>query len=170
MFTVNTSLSTDDKSLNYKNLSTFLTQLLGEERDPIANMANMASFLYFNLPNINWSGFYIFDGKELVLGPFLGKPACVRIQIGKGVCGTSAMKKEPVLVENVHEFPGHIACDIDSKSEIVLPIVINDRMIAVLDIDSPLYSRFDIQDLEGLSALLQILLTSTDFTRLVRTD
>jgi GAF domain-containing protein len=127
-------------------------------------MANMASLLYFSLPTINWSGFYLFDGKELVLGPFHGKPACVRIQMGKGVCGTSALNKEILLINNVHEFPGHIACDADSKSEIVIPLIKGEKIIGVLDIDSPIYSRFDNDDKVGLLYLTEILLSATDFT------
>ncbi len=169
MFTVNQEYREHGKPLFYIDLAQSLRNLLGEERDPIANMANMASLLYFSLPSINWSGFYIYDGQELVLGPFHGKPACVRIQMGKGVCGTSAFKRETLMIENVHEFPGHIACDADSKSEIVIPLIKDDIIIGVLDIDSPIYARFDEDDKHGLQQLIEILQFATDFTLLVQT-
>jgi L-methionine (R)-S-oxide reductase len=164
MFTLNQECHSLDKPMFYIDLAQSLRNLLGEERDPIANMANMASLLYFSLPSINWSGFYLFDSQELVLGPFHGKPACVRIQMGKGVCGTSAIKRETLMIENVHEFPGHIACDADSKSEIVIPMINDDIIIGVLDIDSPNFARFDEDDKNGLQQLLEILQFSTDFT------
>ncbi len=164
MFTLNQECHNLDKPMFYIDLAQSLRNLLGEERDPIANMANMASLLYFSLPSINWSGFYLFDSQELVLGPFHGKPACVRIQMGKGVCGTSAIKRETLMIENVHEFPGHIACDADSKSEIVIPMIKDDIIIGVLDIDSPNFARFDEDDKNGLQQLLEILQFSTDFT------
>ena len=169
MFTLNQECHNLDKPMFYIDLAQSLRNLLGEERDPIANMANMASLLYFSLPIINWSGFYLFDGQELVLGPFHGKPACVRIQMGKGVCGTSAIKRETLMIENVHEFPGHIACDADSKSEIVIPMINDDIIIGVLDIDSPIFARFDEDDKNGLQQLLEILQFSTDFTLPVQT-
>jgi GAF domain-containing protein len=169
MFTLNQDNRTQDKSMFYIDLAQSLRNLLGEERDPIANMANMASLLYFSLPSINWSGFYLFDGQELVLGPFHGKPACVRIQLGKGVCGTSAINREALMIENVHEFPGHIACDADSKSEIVIPMIKDDTIIGVLDIDSPIYARFNDDDKNGLQQLIEILLFATDFTLPVQT-
>lgn len=164
MFTANQECQERVKPLFYIDLAQSLRNLLGEERDPIANMANMASLLYFSLPSINWSGFYIYDGRELVLGPFHGKPACVRIQLGKGVCGTSAIKRETLMIENVHEFPGHIACDTDSRSEIVIPLIKDDIIIGVLDIDSPIYARFDEDDKHGLQQLIEILQFATDFT------
>jgi GAF domain-containing protein len=170
MFTLNQDSQTQDKPMFYIDLAQSLRNLLGEERDPIANMANMASLLYFSLPSINWSGFYLFDGQELVLGPFHGKPACVRIQMGKGVCGTSAINREALMIENVHEFPGHIACDADSKSEIVIPMIKDDTIIGVLDIDSPIYARFNDDDKNGLQQLIEILLFATDFTLPVQTE
>lgn len=160
MFTLNQDTTNLNKPLFYKELAHSLLILLGNEKNSIANMANMASLLYFSLPHINWSGFYLFDGSELVLGPFHGKPACIRIPMGKGVCGTSAQRRETLIINNVHEFPGHIACDADSKSEIVLPIVINDKLIGVLDIDSPIFNRFDEEDKLGLEAMLLILLNT----------
>ena len=169
MFTLNQDIHSQDKPMFYKDLAQSLHSLLCEERDPIANMANMASLLYFSLPSINWSGFYLFNGQELVLGPFHGKPACVRIQMGKGVCGTSAFKRETLMIENVHEFPGHIACDADSKSEIVIPMIKDDIIIGVLDIDSPIFARFDEDDKNGLQQQIEILLSATDFTLPVQT-
>lgn len=160
MFTLNPNTSIDDKSLFYRELVHSLRTLIGDEKNSIANMANMASLLYFTLPDINWSGFYLFDGDELVLGPFHGKPACIRIPLGKGVCGTSAEKRATVIVKNVHEFPGHIACDADSKSEIVLPIIVDDTLFGVLDIDSPTFERFDHEDKHGLEELIRILVNS----------
>ena len=157
------------KSNLYKELHSFLQSLIGEEQDMIANMANMSSLLYFSLPNINWSGFYIFDGHELVLGPFHGKPACVRIPMGKGVCGTSALNRTIIMVEDVHQFPGHIACDAASNSEIVIPIIVNDVLIGVLDIDSPIICRFDLDDKEGLESLVNTLIHSCTFKELEKT-
>ena len=165
MFTVINDPSSNDKSIFYSNLANSLDMLLGEEQDYIANLANMASLLYFSLPAINWSGFYLYDGQELVLGPFHGKPACVRIQMGKGVCGTSASTRETLIIGNVHEFPGHIACDPDSRSEIVIPLLKHGTIIGVLDIDSPIVERFDELDKVGLEQLTNILLNKTIFNQ-----
>jgi len=165
MFTVINDSSSNDKSIFYSNLANSLDMLLGEEQDYIANLANMASLLYFSLPAINWSGFYLYDGQELVLGPFHGKPACVRIQMGKGVCGTSASTRETLIIGNVHEFPGHIACDPDSRSEIVIPLLKHGTIIGVLDIDSPIVERFDELDKVGLEQLTNILLNKTIFNQ-----
>ncbi|MGP0587188.1 GAF domain-containing protein [Paenibacillus timonensis] len=123
-----------------------LHALIYEESSQVANLANAAALLNFFLDDINWVGFYLFDGQELVLGPFQGLPACIRIPLGKGVCGTSAERRETLRIEDVHAFPGHIACDAASNSEIVVPIVKEDRLIGVLDIDSPLKGRFDAED------------------------
>jgi L-methionine (R)-S-oxide reductase len=128
------------------------------ERDLIANLANTASLLYHSMPDLNWVGFYLLKDGELVVGPFQGKPACVRIAMGKGVCGTAAARRAPVIVENVHEFGGHIACDSASNSEIVLPIVRGNELIGVLDLDSPKFSRFDQQDQAGLEQVVAALL------------
>lgn len=119
--------------------------LMAGETDWVCNAANLAALLYWSLDRINWAGFYIFDGKELVLGPFQGKPACTRIALGKGVCGTAAHERRTLVVPNVNEFPGHIACDIASQSEIVVPIVTNGRLFGVLDVDSPHLARFDAE-------------------------
>jgi L-methionine (R)-S-oxide reductase len=146
----------------YGSLADQLRSLLEGERDAVANMANFASLLFHSLPDLNWSGFYILKGKELVLGPFQGKPACIRIPVGEGVCGTAAARRETILVANVQEFPGHIACDSASNSEIVVPIVAGEALIGVLDLDSPLPSRFDDDDAKGLNELVKIFIAATD--------
>jgi GAF domain-containing protein len=128
------------------------------ERDLIANLANTASLLYYSMPDLNWVGFYLLKDGELVVGPFQGKPACVRIAVGKGVCGTAAARRAPVIVENVHEFAGHIACDSASNSEIVVPILRGNELIGVLDVDSPKFARFDAQDQAGLEKIVATLL------------
>lgn len=123
------------------------------EPDPIANAANLAALLYHGLPQLNWAGFYFHDGRELVLGPFQGRVACVRIAIGRGVCGTAAQQRETVVVPDVELFPGHIACDAASRSEIVVPLLLGERLLGVLDLDSPVANRFDEQDRAGLEPL-----------------
>ena len=128
--------------------------LMAGEPDRIANAANLSALVYAVLPDLNWVGFYFFDGRELVVGPFQGKPACVRIPLGKGVCGTAAESRETVVVEDVAQFPGHIACDVASRSEIVVPLVASDgRLLGVLDVDSPRLARFDHDDRNGMEAL-----------------
>src|SRR5881628_1842648 len=144
----------------YDQLADQLSSLLAGERDLIANAANFSSLIYHSLPNLNWAGFYFAKDGELVLGPFQGKPACVRIKMGQGVCGAGAAKCETLIVPNVHEFPGHIACDSASNSEIVVPLMKDSRLIGVLDLDSPLPSRFDQDDAAGLETLVRILLSS----------
>ncbi|MFC6440142.1 GAF domain-containing protein [Bowmanella sp. JS7-9] len=146
-----------DKAQTYVSLNAQADALLSGETDMIANMANISALLWMSLPQINWAGFYIMRDGELVLGPFQGKPACVRIAVGKGVCGTAVAQDTLQLVENVHEFDGHIACDAASNSEIVIPVHQNGEVVAVLDIDSPVYSRFDQEDAEGLQTLVAIL-------------
>jgi GAF domain-containing protein len=126
------------------------------EFDLIANAANFSALLFNSLPNVNWAGFYFLRGEELVLGPFQGNPACVRIPMGKGVCGVAAQQCETIIVPNVHEFPGHIACDVASNSEIVVPLFDGERLLGVLDLDSPLIGRFDDQDAEGLNELVTV--------------
>jgi L-methionine (R)-S-oxide reductase len=148
--------STISKSERYASLSTQLRSLLDGERNLIANAANFAALVYNALPEVNWAGFYFLHGEELILGPFQGKPACVRIPIGKGVCGLSAVQCDTIIVPNVHEFPGHIACDAASNSEIVVPVFDGQRLLGVLDLDSPLLERFDEQDAEGLNELVTI--------------
>jgi GAF domain-containing protein len=142
----------------YAHLAAQLRSLIEGERDFIANAANVASLLYHSLPDLNWAGFYLLKDDELVLGPFQGKPACVRIAIGKGVCGTAAKQRQTILVDNVHEFPGHIACDSESNSEIVVPLIKDRRLIGVLDLDSPLVGRFDEEDAKGLNELVSVFL------------
>jgi GAF domain-containing protein len=143
---------------NYSELASQLRSLLDGEQDLIANAANAASLLFHSLPDLNWAGFYFYKDGELVLGPFQGQPACVRIALGKGVCGTAAAQRETVVVPNVHEFPGHIACDSASNSEIVIPLVKDDRLLGVLDLDSPSFGRFDDEDARGLESLSSIFL------------
>src|SRR5437773_8692116 len=147
---------------SYAQLAEELRSLLAGERDFIANAANFSALVYHSLPDVNWAGFYFLRDGELVLGPFQGKPACVRIALGHGVCGAAAAKGETIIVPNVHEFPGHIACDSASNSEIVIPLVKASRLIAVLDIDSPLPARFDREDALGLEKLVRILLSTVN--------
>ena len=142
----------------YAEIAGQVRALTEGERDLIANLANTASLLYHSLPDLNWVGFYLLKDGELVVGPFQGKPACVRIALGKGVCGTAAARRSPVLVANVHEFDGHIACDSASNSEIVVPIVRGAALIGVLDLDSPKFARFDAQDQAGLERVVVELL------------
>ncbi|WP_294316294.1 GAF domain-containing protein [uncultured Sphingomonas sp.] len=137
----------------YRDLLGALDALTADEPDAIANMANAAALVWQYLPDLNWAGFYRMVGGELVLGPFQGKAACIRIPLGKGVCGTAAATRETQLVEDVHAFPGHIACDAASRSELVVPIVHEGRLIGVLDLDSPEPARFDAEDAAGCEAL-----------------
>ena len=146
----------------YDHLAAQLSSLLAGERDLIANAANFSSLIFHSLPDLNWAGFYFEKDGELVLGPFQGKPACVRIKIGQGVCGPGAAKCETVMVPNVHEFPGHIACDSASISEIVVPLLKDSRLIGVLDLDSPSVARFDREDARGLEEFVRILLSSVN--------
>src|SRR2546425_5063676 len=142
-FSESISSRPSSKSELYEQLAAQLSSLLAGERDLIANAANFSALVFQTLPDLNWAGFYFAKDGELVLGPFQGKPACVRIKPGQGVCGAGAVKCETLIVPNVHEFPGHIACDSASNSEIVIPLMKDQRMIGVLDLDSPLLSRFD---------------------------
>jgi GAF domain-containing protein len=146
----------------YKQLLEQAIALFEGEHDFVANAANLSALLYQSLPDLNWAGFYFAKDEGLVLGPFQGKPACVRIAIGKGVCGTAAQKRRTIVVADVDKFPGHIACDSASKSEIVIPLVRFDRVIGVLDVDSPKLSRFDEDDRRGLEALADVFLNATD--------
>jgi L-methionine (R)-S-oxide reductase len=151
----------------YRQLQGQMSALFVGERDGLANAANMAALLYEALPNLNWAGFYFLQGRELVLGPFQGKVACVRIALGQGVCGTAAERRETLIVPDVHAFPGHIACDAASRSEIVVPLIQDRRLLGVLDLDSPQLARFDDEDRAGLIAAVDLLLLHTDFTRIV---
>ena len=144
----------------YADLARDLTALLSGERDLVANAANTSALIYDALPDLNWAGFYLYKSGELVLGPFQGKPACVRIAIGKGVCGTAAERRATVLVEDVHAFPGHIACDSASNSEIVVPLVRGGELLGVLDLDSPRLRRFGAADQRGLETLAKIFVDS----------
>jgi GAF domain-containing protein len=151
------AIHADDKSELYRQLLAAAEALTADEPDPVGNMANVAALLWETLPELNWAGFYRNLEGELVLGPFQGRPACIRIPFGKGVCGTAAATLEPQLVEDVHAFPGHIACDAASVSELVVPIVGEGGLIAVLDLDSPRRARFDAEDLAGCQELARLL-------------
>ena len=142
---------------DYKELNEQLRALIGGVPHPIANLANASALLFQTLDGLNWAGFYLMENGILVLGPFQGKTACIEIPVGKGVCGTAVARGETVLVKNVHEFPGHIACDSASNSEIVVPIHKNGEIVGVLDIDSPLIGRFTEEDQAGLEEFVQIL-------------
>jgi len=136
--------------------------LLAGEPNGIANAANLAALIWHALPALNWAGFYLFDGKELVLGPFQGKVACVRIALGRGVCGKAAQQGRTIVVADVHAFPDHIACDAASRSEIVVPLFAGERLLGVLDLDSPIADRFDAGDAAGLEALARVWIEATD--------
>jgi L-methionine (R)-S-oxide reductase len=151
-----------NKSVAYATLARDLSALLHGERDWIANAANTSALLFDALPELNWAGFYLLKRGELVLGPFQGKPACVRIPIGRGVCGTAAAERKTMLVPDVHAFPGHIACDSASNSELVVPLVRGTELLGVLDLDSPRLARFDALDATGVEALAQIVVASSD--------
>ena len=151
----------------YRELNVQLAGVFAGENDALANTANMAALLFQALPDLNWAGFYLLRGRELVLGPFQGKVACVRIPLGRGVCGTAAERRETVVVPDVHAFPGHIACDAASRSEIVVPIVHGERVLGVLDLDSPIPGRFDEEDRHGLETAVGLLLAHSDLRRLI---
>jgi GAF domain-containing protein len=146
-----------DKPTLYKDLALALQGLIGDETDPVANMANAAGLIWESLPDLNWAGFYRNVGGELVLGPFQGRPACIRIPFGTGVCGAAAEKRQVQRVKDVHAFPGHIACDSASNSEIVLPLIRDGELLGVLDLDSPKHGRFDDEDEAGLRVVAEIL-------------
>ncbi|OYQ27627.1 diguanylate cyclase [Sandarakinorhabdus cyanobacteriorum] len=152
---------TGAKADQYAQLNQQIGLLIGDERDFTANMANMAALLFHQLADLNWAGFYLMKDGELVLGPFQGKPACIRIPLGKGVCGKAAATRVTQVVPDVHAFPGHIACDADSRSEIVVPLIADGRLIGVLDLDSPKPGRFDEDDRAGLEAAAGLLLAAS---------
>lgn len=152
-----------DKAAAYAELEAQLRGLLGGERDFMANAANTAALFFHALPGLNWAGFYRLAGEELVLGPFQGKPACVRIAVGQGACGTAAAQRSTVVVPDVRAFPGHIACDAASRSEIVVPLLQDGRLLGVLDLDSPVLNRFDAADQAGLERLAAVFVAGTDF-------
>lgn len=147
----------DTKDQVYKYMNIKLTGLIGSESDALANISNASALLWLLIEDINWAGFYFYKHDQLILGPFQGKPACVRIDMGKGVCGTAAATRQSQVVQNVNDFPGHIACDCASASEIVIPIIHEGQLIGVLDIDSPHLNRFDQEDLRGLEKFVATL-------------
>jgi GAF domain-containing protein len=149
-----------DKARAYAHLAQELGALLAGERDPIANAANTAALIFAALPQVNWAGFYFLRDGELVVGPFQGQPACVRIALGQGVCGTAAAERRTLIVPDVHEFPGHIACDAASRSEIVVPLLSGDILLGVLDLDSPQQGRFDAADAAGLERLAALFIAA----------
>lgn len=162
MFTLESPTAASKPEL-YEALVTQLEALLADERDPMANLANAAALLFHTLPEVNWAGFYLLREGELLLGPFGGKPACVRIALGWGVCGTAAERRESVVVDDVLAFPGHIACDSASRSEVVVPLVRGGELLGVLDVDSSVPARFDAADRTGLERFATVLLRCTDF-------
>lgn len=148
------------KSEQYAQLAEQARGLLHGERDRIANAANLSSLVFHSLPELNWVGFYFFDGKELVVGPFQGQPACVRIALGRGVCGTAAQTRQTQRIADVDAFPGHIPCDSASRSELVVPLYRGDELIGVFDLDSPVHDRFDADDQRGLETIAGLFLES----------
>jgi L-methionine (R)-S-oxide reductase len=155
------------KAETYREMNAQLAAVLAGESNGLANAANMAAILWQSLPGLNWAGFYFMRDGVLVLGPFQGKVACVRIAVGKGVCGTAAERRETVIVPDVALFPGHITCDAASRSEIVVPLVLGGRVLGVLDLDSPSLARFDAEDAGGLAVSVGLLLQHSDLSRLV---
>ena len=147
----------------YRQLAEQLQGLLAGEPDMIANAANTSALMFQMMPDLNWAGFYFMKGNELILGPFQGKPACVRIAVGRGVCGTAIEQGASILVEDVHAFPGHIACDAASRSELVIPIRNGNEIVGVIDLDSPIASRFDRDDQAGIERLAAIFAAATSF-------
>ncbi len=162
MFEVKDIPISDDKRDFYASLAQQLSGLLEGEPDAIANAANMSALIYQFLPDLNWAGFYFMRGEGLVLGPFQGKTACVRIAVGRGVCGAAVERQESIVVPDVHAFPGHIACDSASRSELVVPLMKDGRVLGVLDLDSPGPNRFDEEDRKGCERLVQIYLQASD--------
>lgn len=156
----NTSSLTGSKPEQYAQLLAQARALVHGERDRIANAANLSALIYHALPQLNWAGFYFYDGTELVVGPFQGLPACVRIPLHKGVCGAAASSRQTQRIDDVDAFPGHIACDSASRSELVVPLLHNGQLIGVLDIDSPVTARFDAEDQHGLEAIAQVFVES----------
>lgn len=152
-----------DQAELYRLMDAQLGALMEGERDALPNMANASALIYHALENVNWAGFYLYRQGMLVLGPFQGKPACIRIPLGRGVCGTAAQSRRTQLVANVHDFPGHIACDADSQSEIVIPLIQGGRLLGILDLDSPIPSRFTENDRAGLEELAKRLVNGCDW-------
>ncbi len=166
MFAVQAVAATSKRE-GYAELQRQLSALFSGESDGLANAANLCALLYQTLPDLNWVGCYFLRGDELVLGPFQGNVACVRIALGRGVCGSAAERRETIVVPDVHQFPGHIACDAASRSEIVVPLLRAGELLGVLDLDSPELARFDQEDAAGLAAAVQALLAHSDLSRLV---
>ena len=162
MFTAE-AIQADSKAELYAELTRQFRALLAGERDWLANLANAAALIFHGLPELNWAGFYLWRSGELVVGPFQGKPACVRIKPGRGVCGAAVAQKRSQVVADVHVFPGHIACDAASRSELVVPMLQGETLIGVLDLDSPQPGRFDEEDRTGCEGLVAALLEATDF-------
>ena len=158
------SLPAENKQEFYAELAATLRAMLTDERDWLANFANASALIYEALPDLNWVGFYLLRGNELVLGPFQGKPACVRIGVGNGVCGGAAAQRRSLVVPDVNAFPSHIACDSASRSELVVPLIREDRVLGVLDLDSPLLARFDEEDRQGCEQLVSVLLAASDYS------
>src|SRR3954447_2201669 len=152
--------STTSKQATYQRICEQIQELLGHETDLVANAANTCAFLFRTIPDVNWVGFYFAKDQELVLGPFQGNPACARIPFGKGVCGTAALTRETVVVPDVEAFPGHIACDTASRSEIVVPLVNWGRLLGVLDVDSATLNRFDEDDQDGIESIASVFMAS----------
>jgi L-methionine (R)-S-oxide reductase len=150
-----------DRARLYETIESDLRRVLGDESDFLANISNFAALIFTSLPDLNWAGFYLLRGTELILGPFQGKPACSCIGLGNGVCGTAALQRAAVLVPDVHAFPGHIVCDEASQSELVIPVFKDGRLVGVFDMDSPRLSRFDDTDCEHLERLLRVLMENT---------
>lgn len=153
----------DTKEKLYKYMNIKLVGLIGDEPDWLANLSNASALIWLMIEDINWAGFYLMKNGKLVLGPFQGKPACINIELGKGVCGTAAQNRETQLVKDVHDFPGHIACDSASQSEVVVPIIVDGEVIGVLDIDSPDINRFDEEDRAGFERFVATLVKYVDW-------
>ncbi|MCB1560479.1 MAG: GAF domain-containing protein [Xanthomonadales bacterium] len=151
-----------DKASQYSQLADMARALMHGEHDRIANAANLSSLVFNNLPDLNWVGFYFYDGRELVVGPFQGQPACIRIALGRGVCGTAAATRETQRIADVDAFPGHIPCDSASRSELVVPLYRGDELIGVFDLDSPIPDRFDADDQQGLEAIAAVWLDTLE--------
>lgn len=164
MFDIESLKNLEQKDF-YEAIILFARGLIEGEEDVIANLANLSSLLYQTMVDVNWAGFYFIRDEELVLGPFQGNPACIRIQIGSGVCGNAVSKNSTQLVKNVHQYPGHIACDGATNSEIVIPIHYNDKIVGVLDIDSPILNRFNEEDQKNLEALVKMIEEGCDWNR-----
>ena len=160
---IHKGIYSQNKGQFYEQLILQLKGLIEGEEDWLANLSNTSALLFDQLEDVNWAGFYLCKGDELVLGPFQGKPACIRISLGKGVCGNAAKERETIVVEDVHQFEGHIACDGASRSEIVVPMIKNQVLLGVLDIDSPMKARFTKEDKEYLEQLVQLLIKQCEW-------